>query len=162
MKDFNKKRRDFLIFSSAATIMFFTGCERKIDLSARKIHFDRDICDRCKMVISIKNYAAQIIDPKDGKHYNFDDLGCAVNWFKEKDIAWENEAVVYVADVQTSEMIDARKAFYTDKANSPMNFGFAAHKLEQSGVENFNYEHVKIRMVEIAREKKKSMSHHKS
>ena len=161
MKNFSKNRRNFLIFSSISTLVFFAGCSNEVDLSPRKVHFDRDVCDRCKMVISVKNYVAQVINPKDGKHYNFDDIGCAVNWFKEKEIEWENEAVIYIADADTSEMIDARKAFYVDGANSPMDFGFAAYKNSQYERENFGYEQVKIRLLEIADEKKKSMSHNK-
>lgn len=159
MKDFSKHRRNFLILSSSSMAIFLMGCDSKPDLSPKKIYFDRDVCDRCKMVISTQNYVAQIVNSKDGKHYNFDDIGCALNWIKEKNISWESDAIIYIADVTNSQMINAKEAFYLGKANSPMNFGFAAYKVKQEG-ENFDYEQVKERVVEIANEKKKSMSNH--
>lgn len=160
MKNFDKNRRNFLIYSSLSTMIFFAGCDNKINLNARKVHFDRDICERCKMVVSVKNYVAQAVNPKDGKYYVFDDIGCAVNWFKENSIEWEKDAVIYVSDAKTEELIDAKKAFYKDGANSPMSYGFAAHKTEQSGT-NFNYEYIKTKILESEDEKKKSMSHYK-
>ncbi|MFV0481051.1 MAG: nitrous oxide reductase accessory protein NosL [Campylobacteraceae bacterium] len=159
MKKFNKNRRSFLVYASLTTIVFATGCEKKIDLSPKKITYDRDVCERCKMVISAKNYVAQVINPNDGKHYNFDDIGCAILWFKEKNLSLEHEAVIYVADANTSKLIDAKKAFFIDGANTPMNYGFAAHENKQEDRHNFDYEYVKKTILE-KRHEKKSPSHH--
>lgn len=79
------------------------------------------------MILSARNYGAQAIDPKSGKVYKFDDIGCVVLWFKEQNISWKNQAVIYVVDVDTGHWIDARKAFWSNFNVTPMSYGFAAH-----------------------------------
>lgn len=108
-------------------LVMFVGCDGKLDLTPKKIKWDRDICERCKMIVSDRNYAAQVIDPSNGKTYKFDDIGCAVLWFKDQNVSWKNEAVIYVVDVDTKEWIDARKAFWSNFNVTPMSYGFAAH-----------------------------------
>ncbi|HAK61050.1 MAG TPA: hypothetical protein DCO77_11835 [Nitrospiraceae bacterium] len=106
----------------------FAGCKQEVDISARKMHWDRDMCERCKMAISGRKFAAQVINPKNGMCYKFDDIGCAILWFKEENIPWEQEAAIWVTDSKTGEWIDARKAEYTTGSITPMDYGFAAHK----------------------------------
>lgn len=108
-------------------LLFFIGCDGKIDISAKKVNFDRDICERCKMIVSDRSYAAQIINPSNGKVYKFDDIGCAILWLKEQNISWKNEAIIYVIDIDTGNWIDAKKAIWSDFNITPMSYGFAAH-----------------------------------
>ena len=134
--------------------IFVSGCDNKVDLSPKKIHWDRDMCERCKMVLSDRKFSAQVINPDNGKNYVFDDIGCVILWFKENSIAWKEHAVIWVNDAKTGEWIDARKAFY-DVANiTPMAYGFGAHiKREEikEGQEMIDFEEVSRRVIKIGK-----------
>ncbi len=90
------------------------------------VHWDRDVCERCKMVLSERKYAAEIINPDTGKVYKFDDIGCATLWLEEEHIPWKDRAKIWVTDAKTGEWLDARKALYTDDSITPMAYGIAA------------------------------------
>lgn len=90
------------------------------------VHWDRDICERCKMVLSERKYAAEIVNPDTGKVYKFDDIGCATLWLEEEHIPWKDRAKIWVTDAKTGEWLDARKALYTDDSITPMAYGIAA------------------------------------
>jgi nitrous oxide reductase accessory protein NosL len=103
------------------------GCSKKsYDNEAAKMHWDRDMCERCKMAISERKYAVQVIDPTTHKVYEFDDIGCAVLWFDEEHIPWKDQAKIWITDAKTGEWIDARTAKYTDDSSTPMAYGCAA------------------------------------
>jgi len=103
------------------------GCgEDRAKGGAAKIHWDRDMCERCKMVVSERKYAAEIVNPKNDKVYYFDDLGCAVLWLEEEKIPWAKEAKIWVTDAKTGKWLDARTAKYTDDSITPMAYGIAA------------------------------------
>ncbi len=104
----------------------FLGCEKKPIGEAAQMHWDRDMCERCKMAISERKYAVQIINPTNGKVYKFDDIGCAVLWLDEEKIPWKDKAIIWITDAKTGKWIDAKKAQYTDDSITPMAFGFAA------------------------------------
>lgn len=122
--------------------LFFVACNSEIDTNAKEVKFDREICERCKMVISDRNYTVQIVNKNDGKRYYHDDIGCAILWFKENSIDWEKDAIIYVTDAKTGEWLDAKTASWTFGAITPMDFGFSAYKERQDG-ENFDFMHVK-------------------
>lgn len=133
-------------------MILISGCDTKIDLSPKKIHWDRDMCERCKMVLSDRNFSAQVINPSNGKSYVFDDIGCAILWFQENNIEWKEKAVIWVNDAKTGAWIDARKAFY-DVANiTPMAYGFGAHATKaeiKEGQEIIDFEEVARRVIKI-------------
>jgi nitrous oxide reductase accessory protein NosL len=53
-----------------AFLMIFGGCSKKeSDNSPKKVHWDRDMCERCKMVLSDRDFATEIINPKTHKTY---------------------------------------------------------------------------------------------
>jgi len=124
------KRFNFLILLALLPIFAFNGCEKKPLGAVQQMHWDRDMCERCKMAISERKFAVQIIDPKTGKDYKFDDIGCAVLWMDEMKIPWKNKAIIWITDAKTGKWIDARKAKYADGAITPMAFGFAAYTEE--------------------------------
>ena len=133
---------------------FMVGCDTKIDLNPKKIHWDRDMCERCKMVLSDRNFSAQVINPNNGKSYVFDDIGCAILWFKENKIEWKEQAIIWVNDTKTGEWIDARKAFYDAVNITPMAYGFGAHKNKgdiQEGHEMIGFEEVSKRVIKIGK-----------
>ena len=137
------------------------GCEKKVQNGAHKVHFDRDMCARCKMVISDRNYVAQIVDTKKNKAYNFDDLGCAVIWNDHNSKEWQKNSVFYIADNKTGEFINIKDAHWSKGHTTPMDFGIAANK--KISEKSFSFEEAKkiIYMVKKSRENgsMKMMSH---
>ncbi len=129
------------------------GCEKKSGDGVAKMHWDRDMCERCKMAISDRKFAVQVVDPKTNKHYKFDDIGCAVLWFKEEHIPWESTAKIWITDAKTGEWIDARRAVYATGAITPMGFGFAAYNstAEAGGNNVIGFDEVRKRILERTR-----------
>jgi len=107
-----------------------TGCQEKQDNGIAKMHWDRDMCDRCQMAISERKFAVQIIDPLSHRVYKFDDIGCAVLWLDEEKIPWRDKAIIWITDAKTGKWLDAKKANYISGAITPMAFGFAAYSNE--------------------------------
>jgi len=120
-------------FLSLFLLLSFTGCEKKqITTDLQEVHWDRDMCQRCKMVTSDRHHTVQVINPKTGKAYMFDDIGCALLWFEEENIAWKDQAKVWITDNETGKWIDARTAYYDAGNVTPMAYGFAAHENKKS------------------------------
>ncbi|MCD6654514.1 MAG: nitrous oxide reductase accessory protein NosL [Sulfurovum sp.] len=148
-----------LIFSLVVALFasfFLSGCEEKDPNAVEKIHWDRDMCVRCVMVISDRKNAAQVINPENGKNYKFDDIGCAVLWFEEEKIEWKDKAKIWVTDCTTGNWIDARKAFYNTVTLTPMAYGLGAHESNSSipkGEEVLNYEQMCQRVIFIENKK---------
>ncbi|NBK98216.1 MAG: hypothetical protein EOM50_09370 [Erysipelotrichia bacterium] len=144
----------FKILFYLLVAIFISGCDTTIDLNPRKIHWDRDMCERCKMVLSDRKFSAQVINPNNGKKYFFDDIGCVILWFKENSIEWKETAVIWVNDAKTAEWIDARKAFYDIENITPMAYGFGAHAKKEDireGQEIINFEEVSRRVIKIGK-----------
>ena len=110
----------------------FSACEKKSTTGVAEVHWDRDMCTRCVMVVSDRKNTTQVRNPSNGKKYMFDDIGCMVLWFNEENIPWKDKAVIWITDVNTGEWIDARKAFYDTQNVTPMAYGFSAHKTKES------------------------------
>ena len=117
-----------LLFLVMAVLLGFTACEKKNPTEIHRVHWDRDMCERCKMVVSDRHHATQVINPANGKSYMYDDIGCAVLWFEEDKIAWVSTAKIWVTDITTGKWIDAKTAFYDTNNITSMAYGFAAHE----------------------------------
>jgi len=134
--------------------LFFNACEKKDSNDPAKVHWDRDMCDRCKMVISEKQHAVQIKNQKTGEIYKFDDIGCVSLWFKEENISWQDNATIWVADIKTSKWLDAKTAFYTTNNITPMGYGFGAHEKKEdikTNEEIIDFEEMSKRTLKIGR-----------
>ncbi len=110
----------------------FSACEERSKTDVAKVHWDRDMCARCVMVVSDRQNTTQVRDPKTGKKYMFDDIGCTVLWFKEENIEWKDEAIIWITEVNTGEWINARTAFYDTENITPMAYGFSAHRTKET------------------------------
>ncbi len=121
MKKFN------LLLLFAIVTIILTGCQKKRENGVAQMHWDRDMCERCKMAVSERKFAVQVIDPKTHKVYKFDDIGCAILWFDEEHIPWKDQAKIWITDAKTGKWIDAKTALYTDDSITPMAYGFAAY-----------------------------------
>ena len=114
-------------------MFLFLACQDKAAMKgASEMHWDRDMCSRCVMVISDRKNSVQVQDQSSNKVYKFDDIGCMVIWSEESNIEWIDDATIWVTDVQTGEWIDARAAFYTTGNITPMAFGYSAYKSKQN------------------------------
>jgi hypothetical protein len=113
-------------------IFSFFGCDKKVETGPAKINWDRDMCDRCVMVLSDRKNSVQLKDKTTNKVYKFDDIGCMVLWFDEEKIAFKDSAEIWITDAITGEWINAREAFYTAQNVTPMAFGFSAYNLKES------------------------------
>lgn len=137
----------------------YAGCEAKKESNeVQEVHWDRDMCERCKMVVSDRHHAVQVINPQTHKAQMFDDLGCAVLWFKEEHIAWEKQAIIWITDAQSGGWIDAKKAYYDAGNITPMAFGFAPHLKKEEiakGKTVLTFIQVSEKIVEIKKKKMK-------
>ena len=140
-------------FFSLLLVAGFSGCEKKqITTDLHEVHWDRDMCERCKMVTSDRQHSVQVIDPKTGKSYMFDDIGCTLLWFNEEKITWKDKAKVWITDTQTGTWIDARDAFYDAGNVTPMAYGFSAHMKQEDikeGREVILYDALSARVKEV-------------
>jgi len=141
-------RRKLLLGGAALPVLWLTGCsKRDSDHGPGKMHWDRDTCTRCNMIISDRRFAAQIrggaMDGKTGvakrKIYKFDDIGCALFWLQEQKIPWADSAdtEIWVTDAQTGEWLDARTAHYLAGKTTPMLYGYGALRAPAAGSVDF-------------------------
>lgn len=105
------------------------ACRDKIDTAPHEIHYGEDVCERCKMIISDKRFAAQLIDQK-GTALKFDDVGCMSDYLKESGQEGPKPLAIYVADFATGKWLDAGKAAYllNPELRSPMGYNIAAFR----------------------------------
>jgi len=144
----------FSLFLVLFLTFAFFGCEKKIVTDLHEVHWDRDMCARCVMVVSDRKHAAQVINPADGRSYMFDDIGCWVLWAQEEKIKWEDRAVIWITDGNSGEWIDARTAFYDTQNITPMAYGFKAHKNKEDikdGEEIIAYGEARRRILKIGK-----------
>ena len=88
-----------------------------------------DTCAQCRMAVSDRRFAAQIVAPGEEALF-FDDLGCLREYLSASGTTVSEEAVVYVADHRTAEWVDARQAVFTRRTDlaTPMASGLMAHR----------------------------------
>jgi len=114
-------------------LMFlFIACgDKSQDNTAAKMHWDRDMCDRCVMVISDRKNSVQLRGKTKKQVHKFDDMGCLIIWLEENNIPVDNTDI-WVTDVQSGDWIDAKTAFYTTGNTTPMAYGFSAYRSKDS------------------------------
>lgn len=137
---------------SPILILIFLGCENKNDSGIGKVHWDRDMCARCVMVVSDRHNTVQLQVPTSKKQYVFDDIGCMAIWLDETNASFKDSVKVWVNDASNGEFIDAREAFYTTQNITPMSFGFSAYKTKKDikgNAEIINYKEVIERSLRI-------------
>lgn len=87
-----------------------------------------DACAYCRMIVSDRHFAAQIVAPLEEPKF-FDDLGCLANYLKTG-APLPARAIVYVADHSTLTWIPAQEAVFTrvDSLTAPMGSHVVAHQ----------------------------------
>lgn len=124
-----------LLFKLLLLSFLMAGCSQKEETGPAEVRWDKEICVRCAMAVSDRNYSAQVRGAPAGKNtrvYKFDDIGCAVIWLDKQ--AWKDEprSEIWVTDYRSGNWIDADKAHYVTGKNTPMGYGLGA-QLEPAG-----------------------------
>lgn len=120
--------RGRLRFLALAAVPFLPACTRDPGHGPARVHWDRDTCERCSMVVSDRHYAAQVRGGPKREVFMFDDIGCALFWLVEQGIPWAEapDTEIWVTDYRSGEWLDARQAHYLAGKTTPMAYGFAA------------------------------------
>lgn len=111
-----------------------------------------DMCAFCRMIISEKRYAAELID-QDGEAWKFDDIGCMENFRKRKKSDGTIRAS-FVIDFEHREWVKAEDAFYVSSAQfkTPMSGGIVAFKDESSAqAAAAEYQGTMLRFAEVTK-----------
>ncbi len=90
-----------------------------------EIAWNEESCSHCRMAVSEREFAAEVVAPGGQVDY-FDDVGCLAAWVSEH--RPPAEAGIYVVDFETGEWLNAESAHYvkTDRIPTPMASGLVA------------------------------------
>ncbi|MBF0193058.1 MAG: protein NosL [Magnetococcales bacterium] len=130
-----RKTSSLLLAMFTLGLILLSGCDSKPADGPKKVRWDRDFCEMCRMLLSDRHYAAQILDAK-GKYHLFDDPGEMLLTFATK---YKNDsaAKLYVADSKNGKWLDARTASYSSGHLTPMGFGYGASEKPEPDSKNF-------------------------
>jgi len=112
------------LFLVGLAVVVFANCQKQ---SVKSVAIEaNDMCSFCRMSISERRYAAELLDA-DGQAFKFDDIGCMANFLRQKKNSAEIRAT-FVMDFEHSQWIKAENAFYVRAAGfqTPMNGGIVA------------------------------------
>jgi copper chaperone NosL len=114
------------VFCAAVFVLLFLGCQtNKVEPVAL---LPEDTCAHCKMAISEKRYAAELID-SEGQAFKFDDITCMAKFIKSNKNT--NKAVAhFVMDFDERQWVKAEDAVYvhSSELSTPMNGGIIAFR----------------------------------
>ncbi|MDR1424942.1 MAG: hypothetical protein LBI92_10135 [Azoarcus sp.] len=121
------------------------------------IHWDRDTCTGCGMVISDRRFAMEVRGGPNDAAFKFDDIGCFFVWRKQAVIEnpWLATAAarLWVADASaastaapTARWLDPRAARYAEQS-SPMGYNLAALPADQAGAAGIDFEEAARRVL---------------
>lgn len=105
------------------TLLMVFSCReaeiKPIDIAAE------DVCSHCKMAISEKQFASELITPE-GEALKFDDIGCLLDYRKEKNDT--KVAAYFFVDYETKHWVKGKEAHFvkSSEITSPMNGGVIA------------------------------------
>ena len=123
-------------FSLFLILLLFAGCTDDKDTKVK-------ICPQCNMQLSTSPIHTCTIKYK-GDILYFDDPGCMLLWLKKQKIDTSLvEIKIYATD--SNSWIDATKAYYAIDRQTPMKYGFMAHKHKKDGF--INFEEMRLRML---------------
>jgi len=128
--------------AAVVSLLFLLGCQTsKIAPVALA---PEDMCAYCKMAISEKRYAAEFVD-SEGQAFKFDDIGCMVNFIKNKKSSAKVVAH-FVMDFDERQWTKAEGAYYVRSSElaTPMNGGIIAFKNQAKAKEAADRYHGKL------------------
>ena len=118
---------NFLLYVILGLVL--SACSGEQETGPVDVRWDQDNCERCRMMLSDRNFGAQIrYYPEDKRSMvvKFDDIGCATLWLKDQPWGNDPNTQIWVTDHLSGEWIDAEQATYIRKKNSPMGFDLGA------------------------------------
>jgi len=92
------------------------------------VHWDREPCASCRMVISDRRFATQLRGGPDASAFKFDDLGCAIGWLEQQPWGRDTAVKVWVTGPTAASAVqweDASHARFQRRHGSPMGYDFA-------------------------------------
>ena len=120
--------RGSLRLSVVLVLTLFVGCQTNTTEPVALA--PEDLCAYCRMAISEKRYAAQLLD-SEGRAYKFDDIGCMGNFVNrnERDL---RATAYFVMDFDERIWIKAEEAYYvrSSELTTPMNGGIVAFQTQ--------------------------------
>lgn len=138
-------------FFSLLLLGLLVACSGDPGTGPVEIKWDRDICERCRMVLSDRLYSAQIRGGAEGQKtrvYRFDDVGCAVLWLEQQMWRDDPRTEIWVNDYRTGVWIDARSAHYVKDRITPMAYGLGAQSDPLPGALSYEQAVQHIHLVE--------------
>ncbi len=128
-----------------------SACSGDPGTGPKEVKWDRDTCERCRMVLSDRHSSAQVRfhppDKKSSKVVVFDDFGCAVLWLEDKPWKDDPRTEVWITDLRTGDWINARQATYVPGMLTPMAYGLGAQLEWAEG--GLSYEQAKLHVAQI-------------
>jgi copper chaperone NosL len=106
------------------------GCHRPTAIVPPEIHYGRETCADCGMIVNDAHYAAAIAFRTEPdapvQSAIFDDIGCLLTWRQHHREA--RVAAAWVKDVNTAAWLEATSAAYvkSDQFSTPMGSGVVA------------------------------------
>ena len=140
-------------------VLVLSACSGDPRTGAVEPKWDRDICERCRMVLSDRFHAAQIRQsaPGEGSRVRlFDDIGCAVIWLRDKPWRDDPATEIWVNDHRTGDWIDARTATYLKGRRTPMEYGLGAQT--SPAPEVLSFAQAKAHIMEVEKRHKVHLS----
>ncbi|MCB1867643.1 MAG: hypothetical protein KDI43_03710 [Gammaproteobacteria bacterium] len=132
-------------------LILLCACSADPGTGPAEVKWDRTACERCRMVLSDRHFAAQVRYLPEGKRRSkvvqFDDFGCAALWLQDK--PWKDDPTTqfWVADHRTGEWIDARAASYIKDKLTPMEYALGAQSDPAPGA--LDFEQAKVHVAEV-------------
>lgn len=127
----------FILLLSGVLLLLLTACGGDPGSGPADVKWDRDACERCRMVLSDRTHAAQVryfpADKKRSRLLKFDDIGCALIWLEDKPWKDDPKTRIWVTDRSGSGWIDARSATYIKGDMTPMEYGLGAQDAPADG-----------------------------
>jgi copper chaperone NosL len=118
------------LFVLGGVTFLLTACGGKTSATEPpKIAYGKDLCARCRMIISEERFAGGLVE-SDGDALLFDDPGELVAQVQEEGL---NDRRVWVHDYTTKEWIDGTQAYFVvdDDLMTPMGTGVVALKTRE-------------------------------
>jgi nitrous oxide reductase accessory protein NosL len=136
MREFSRRR----FVMTAGCLVAAGGLSAcKKESGPQPIHYDREVCEICNMIISDPHFAAEARTPE-GELHKFDDIGDAIHWMIRQDWykAGKQPKEFWVMNMRDGKTwLDARKAWYLPKQISPMDYGYGAVAEKADGAVSF-------------------------
>ena len=121
----------FLKLFSLSLLLVLVSCNDEPKTGPAKVTFDRDACERCRMLISDRFHVAQVRGGERQQAFKFDDVGGAVLWLEEQTWKDDEKTEVWVASHKTGEWLNAKNAWYVRENHTPMDYGFSAEAAQR-------------------------------